>query len=394
LGIGEGTYGVLAPSILMDVFEKSKRARVLACFYLAMPVGYALGVKLGGFIAESAPGWDLPLIPEYFRNWRLAFFVVGAPGLLAAIAALFLPEPIRGQSEGFDPEQLLLREKTRPTLADYRDLLVNSSYTYTLFGMAAFTFAFGGLAFWLPEYLERVRELPKHDVDNMVALTGFSAAIVGMAGGGWLADRLLTRFPGALFLVSGSSMLLAVPCIICGLFSTQPASIVVWLFLAQVLMFANTGPNNAVIANVVPPSIRATGYAVSSFFIHFLGDAWSPLIMGAVSDYFGQPSLMHTPFGDLLRTMRFAPVEIQGRPTNLGAGMLVVVPAVLLGGVVLLAGMRHLPREMALMRARLAAELARLNRLQAEIPPARTAPAPAANPTPPKTTHDDIGAGT
>ena len=53
LGIGEATYGVLAPSILMDLFTKRGRARVLSAYYLAMPLGYAIGIKLGGYIDTS-----------------------------------------------------------------------------------------------------------------------------------------------------------------------------------------------------------------------------------------------------------------------------------------------------------------------------------------------------
>jgi MFS family permease len=361
LGIGEATYGILAPSILMDLFRRERRARVLSAFYIAMPLGYAIGVKAGGYIAHN---WG---------SWRLAFFIVGVPGFVAAVAALFLPEPARGQSDVVTddlprPEASGISEATlhavedspalRPTRADYKDLLVNSSYTYTVFGMAAYTFAFGGLAYWLPTYLKRARGLPPDDVDSMVALTGFIAAIVGMYGGGWLADRIAKKVPSALFLVSGISMLAAAPCVVAGL-TAPPAMIMAWLFIAQVLMFANVGPSNAIVANVVLPNMRATAYAIMNFFIHFLGDVWSPLLMGHVSDQFGQPSMMATPVGELLARLGFQPVRVNEVPTNLGVGMLLVVPALVMGGVVLLAGVRHLPREMALMQARWRANVLR-----------------------------------
>ncbi len=341
LGIGEATYGILAPSILMDLFSRERRARALSGFYIAMPLGYALGVILGGFIAKLT------------GSWRLAFFVVGAPGFAAALAAYFLPEPRRGQSEGAAAAETPIL----PTSADYRDLLVNSSYTYTVLGMSAYTFAFGGLAYWLPAFLERVREIDSRSASTMVGLTTLFAALIGMYGGGWLADRLAKKNPGALFLVSGISMLMAAPCIVLGLVAPR-GLIVFWLFLAQVLMFANTGPCNAIIANVTLPNMRATAYAINNFFIHFLGDVWSPLLMGYVSNQFGQPSLMATPFGDFLRRLGFVTKRVEGGLSNLGAGMLVVLPALVLGGLFLLAGVRHLPREMALMQARWRANLA------------------------------------
>jgi predicted MFS family arabinose efflux permease len=345
LGIGEATYGVLAPAILMDLFPRDRRARILSWFYLAMPLGYALGVKLGSGISGAT------------GSWRLAFFVVGVPGLIAAFAALFLRDPVRGGSEGVDLKRVKEHEEAGASWSDYLDLSVNSSYTYTVFGLAAYTFAFGGMAYWLPKYLEQVKGFSHANASNIVALTGFPSAILGMVGGGWIADRLATRNPKALFHVSGGSLLLAVPCILLGLMSSSMPAVVLGLFLAQTLLFANTGPSNAVIANVVDPKMRATAYAISTFAIHFLGDVWSPWLMGYVSDLCGKPDTMATNVGRALAAVGAMPVD--GK--NLSAGMLIVVPTVLLGGVVLLAGARHLPREMALMLARLkAAPKARL----------------------------------
>ena len=339
LGIGEATYGVLAPAILMDLYGREKRSRVLSFFYLAMPLGYALGVILGALIAKLT------------GNWRIAFFVVGAPGLAAAVAALFLPEPTRGLSEGVDPERLKAHERAGPSRTDYLDLMVNSSYTYVVFGLSAFTFAFGGLAFWLPSFLERVKGIDKQEAGLIMGLTSLCAAIVGMTGGGWITDRLARTHTRALLVVPGVTMLAAIPFIILALNAQSKPWMIGCLFVAEALMLANTGPTSAVIANVVDPNLRATAYAVSNLAVHFLGDVWSPWIMGHVSDYCGRADTMATPFGRALAAVGAQPVD--GK--NLAAAMLVVVPAVLLGGFVLLVGARHLPREMALMLARLKA---------------------------------------
>ena len=351
LGIGEATYVVLAPPILMDLFSRRSRSRVLAAFFLAMPLGYALGVALGGYISGHSKAWvaGTPLAP--YGGWRMAFFVVGLPGLVAAIGSLFLPEPVRGQSEGVDPERLRQHERVGASRADYIDLMVNSSYTYVVFGLAAYTFAFGGLAYWLPSYMERVKGLDPDKAKLMVGLTTLAAAVVGMAAGGWLADRLAATRPKALFIVPGVSMLLAVPFIVMALRANTLGGIAAWLFFAEALMLANTGPSNAVIANVVAPNMRATAFAASNFAVHLLGDIWSPWLMGLVSDYLGAPDTAATPLGHALAAIGAKPVD----NTNLTAGMLVVLPAILLGGVVLLAGARHLPREMALMLAKLKA---------------------------------------
>jgi hypothetical protein len=121
-------------------------------------------------------------------------------------------------------------------------------------------------------------------------------------------------------------------------------------------MFINTGPCNAVIANVVGPNMRAAAYAVCIFAIHFLGDIWSSPLIGLVADTFGQRDAMESSFGQVFAAIGAVPTLKPGRPPeNLTAGLLVIVPAVLISGIVLLAGARHLPREMALMLANLKA---------------------------------------
>ena len=344
LGVGEATYGVIAPTILMDLFARQTRARVLSAFYLAMPLGGALGIGLGGWIGGT-------------YGWRLAFFVVGAPGLAAALLALFLPEPVRGLSEGIDASKLRAHERAGASRDDYIDLMVNSSFTYSVLGMAFYTFAIGGLSAWLPSFLVETRGFDQKQSSLALALTTFGAAVIGMSAGGWLADRLSRTNPRALFLVPGVALLASIPFLLTGIFSKTPWWIYGGIFGAEMLMFVNTGPCNAIIANVVMPNMRAGAYAVTLFAVHVLGDIWSPPIMAWVADTFGQKDAMESVFGQALSVIGAIPIRAVDRPPeNWTAGLLVVVPAVVLAGFVMIAGARHLPREMALMLAKLKAK--------------------------------------
>jgi MFS family permease len=343
LGIGEATYGVLAPTILMDLFARQTRARVMSAFYLAMPLGGALGITLGGWIGES-------------HGWRMAFFVVGTPGLAAALLALFLPEPVRGLSEGVDPSKLKAHEKAGASREDYIDLMVNSSYTYSVFGMAFYTFAIGGLSAWLPTFLVETRGLGLGRATSLLGATTLFASLTGMSIGGWVADRLSRTNPRALFIVPGLALAGSIPFILMAIFSKTPELIFTAIFLAEALMFVNTGPCNAIIANVVMPNMRSAAYAVTLFAVHVLGDIWSPPLMAWVADTFGEPDAMSSVFGQALAAIGAVPTQRPGTsPENWTAGLLVVVPAVLLAAMVMLAGARHLPREMALMLAKLRA---------------------------------------
>jgi hypothetical protein len=182
------------------------------------------------------------------------------------------------------------------------------------------------------------------------------AAIIGMTTGGWMADRWARSNPRGLFIVPGVAMLGSIPFIILALYAKSLPGIYAGIFLAEALMFVNTGPCNAVIANVVAPNMRAAAYATAIFAVHFLGDIWSPTLMGWVADTFGQKDAMGSVFGQALAAIGALPTSQPNRPPeNLLAGMLVVVPAVAISGLVLLAGARHLPREMALMLAKLKA---------------------------------------
>lgn len=344
LGIGEATYGVIAPTILADLFSRRTRARVMSGFYLAMPLGGALGVGLGGWIGER-------------YGWHAAFFVVGAPGLAAALVALLLPEPVRGLSEGVDTSRLKDHERAGASLEDYVDLMVNSSYTYSVLGMAFYTFAVGGLSAWLPTFLQETRGFGQSRATFWLGITTLCACLTGMSAGGWLADRLAKTDPKALFVVPGVAMVAAIPFVLVALFSTTPVWIFAGVFCAETLMFVNTGPCNAVIANVVAPNMRAAAYAVTLFAVHVLGDIWSPPLIAWVSDTFGQPDAMRTPFGGAFAALGAVPTRpaAGGTPENWVAGLLVVLPALVLSGAVLLSGARHLPREMALMLAKLKA---------------------------------------
>jgi MFS family permease len=112
--------------------------------------------------------------------------------------------------------------------------------------------------------------------------TGLSATLLG----GMAGDRLRNRFPGSYFLVSGVGILLCCPFILLMLWTPFPLAWV-WVFLAEFCLFFNTGPSNAILANVTHPAIRATAFALNIFLIHAVGDALSPPLLGYIAGNFG-----------------------------------------------------------------------------------------------------------
>jgi MFS transporter, Spinster family, sphingosine-1-phosphate transporter len=343
VGAGGAAFTLVALTMLMDLFPRRVRARVLAIFYLAVPVGVFLGLSVGAALASVTSG-------------QTAFLAVGAPGLLLALLALTLRDPVRGLSEGIDEERLRLHERVGPSQEDYVDLMVNSSYTYSVFGLTFSSFALAGLVYWSPTFLTVAKGLTEAQADSPLSLTFLGAAVLGTVAGGWLADWALRSKPRALFVVPGLAMLFAIPSVVLAIYGTRPPVIFGGLFVTEAIMFMNVIPCFTIISTVVMPNMRAVACGAALAAVHLLGDIWSPTLMHWLVDTFGQRDSMATPFGNALAALGAVPVTQPGRdPENLTAGMLAVVPALLISGSVLLAGARHLPREMALMLAKLRA---------------------------------------
>lgn len=295
VGIGEAAYVSVAPALLSDAFSRSQRGRVLSVFNMAIPVGAALGYIVGG------------LMSHHF-NWRAAFFIAGAPGIVLALLVLGLKDPPRGgQDEGASAETTALASP----VAVYLGLFKQLPYMLVVLGYAAYTFALGGLAVWMPNFLERV-----HNIPAVQATTTFGAIVVvtgflGTFAGGWLGDYWQKSSRQAYLWMSGWITLVAAPLTFLSLTAASPSLYYPAIIVAELLLFMSTGPINSAIANLVSPAERASAFALSMFVIHLLGDVPSPWLIGRLSDL-----------------------------TSLGQAVLIVPAAVVISGVVWLISAR------------------------------------------------------
>jgi predicted MFS family arabinose efflux permease len=291
VGIGEATFVVFSPAFISDLFPENQRGRALSVFYLAIPVGTAFGYIIGGKLGEA-------------HGWRMPFMICALPGVLLALGVLALREPKRGASDH------IADNIERGTI---RGLFRNKAYWTVSLGMAMMTFAVGGLQVWMPTFLTRVRNVPLGEANTVFGAVTVVAGTCATLLGGWLGDRLLTRTKAAYQMISAIGMLLSIPAMIVALFVAGPVMYPA-IFVGEFLILLNTAPLNAALVNSVSARIRATAVAVNVFTIHLLGDAFSPTLIGAISDR-----------------------------TNLQTGFLAAVVAAGLSAAVLFYGMRFAP---------------------------------------------------
>lgn len=319
VGVGEAAYGPAAPAILADLFPLKYRGKAITIFYIAIPVGSALGFVYGGQMQQLI-------------NWRWAFYCMVPPGLILAAFCFFMREPKRGEAEGED-----FKPSTAPRWKNYYKIISNKSFLYCVLGMTAMTFAVGGITNWMPTYVynrqlkehpELIQQLAKDPAEAKTAALAqgnFNFGIIVVIGsllstvlGGWAADWLRPRLSGAYFIVSGVTMFFGFVFFLATIYSSFPAA---WyfMFLSVFFIFANTGPTNTILANVVHPAMRQMAVAICILIIHSLGDVISPPIIGWVA----------------------------GPAEELDKGFLVVSGMIFLSGIIWCLGARHLDKDTA-----------------------------------------------
>lgn len=262
VGIGEATFGIFAPAVIADFYPERDRNRVLSIFYVAIPVGAALGYVAGGQMGST---W----------GWRAPFFICAIPGFVIAVLYWWLGrEPERGSSDHI---------KATADRATVLGLLRNPAYLTATFGLAELTFAMGGISNWMPDFLHNPIGLTVAKASQVAGATTVIDGILGTLAGGWLAQRWLRTNHRALYLLSFWSVALTLPFGVLLFFGPSKWA-VPSLLAAEFFLFLNTGPLNTAIVNSVAAPVRATAVSFNLFCIHFFGDTFSPQIIGAVSD--------------------------------------------------------------------------------------------------------------
>ena len=282
LGVGVGEAGGVTPaySLISDYFPSHQRARALSVYSFGIPIGSALGIVFGGFIASRI-------------DWRFAFFAVGLAGI--AIAPLFkltVAEPPRGR---FDANQ----EKTVPPAlaAIFAKLMLKPSFWFMSFG-AAFSSMMGyGLFFWLPSFFVRSYGLSLLEASLFFGAILLIGGIAGIWAGGSLADRHGAAKRSAYVLIPAIAFIATIPFYVLAILSPNLVVVFFALLLPCALGLAWLGPVLSAMQHIVPPNMRATASSIFLFINNLIGIGVGTAALGFISDSlqarFGDDSLRY-----------------------------------------------------------------------------------------------------
>jgi MFS family permease len=269
VGVGESGCSPPAQSLITDYFPRAKRAFAISIYYIGVPLGTFGGAMFAGTLAER-------------YGWRTAYLVVGAPGLLLALALLiFLKEPPRGR---FDPGE------ASDDTPSFGTVVRTLWYTPGLRNVAAGTtlgaFTLYSIGQFLHPLFVRDFGLPYGQAALAFGFISAISAAIGTPIGGALADRLSQRDARWIAWLPGLGLLLAVPLHVFSVLQSSWTVLAACLFVAGIVANFYHGPTYASIHNRISPRMRATTTAILMFLSSAIGLGFGPLLTGMASDWY------------------------------------------------------------------------------------------------------------
>lgn len=259
VGVGEAAYTPAGTAVISATFPREVRARVQGSFDLGMFLGGAVGIGLGGIVAQ-------------WMGWRAAFFIVGVPGLALGLSGLRLPEtPIPDAQE-----RLPLLDLMR--VPAYLMLLVSASFS-----------SFAGYSYvaWGPDYVQEFRGFSSTESGITLGLTVLVAGGLGILAGATISDWLSRMRQWGRSIVVPLGFLFAAPCIYLALNSHTKLAFIVLFGTGTFFLTWYHGPVTATIHDIIPSRGHATAQGFYYLFVNLFAMALAPLVMGAIADRYG-----------------------------------------------------------------------------------------------------------
>jgi MFS transporter, Spinster family, sphingosine-1-phosphate transporter len=258
VGVGEGAYGPSANALLCADAPPEKRGRALGIYNIGMAFGATTGLVLGNGLAS-------------IMDWHIVFWIAGVPSILLAVSAAFVAAPAR---------------LPRPQALAARRYIMAPTFLLALAGGILATFGASALVAWSRSLVITERHLSIALGNAFMVGVGLVCGIGGVVAGGYLGDALTRRARGGHARAIGLSFLVAVPFGVPALLVTHQLTFMVLTAVSVFLFSVYNGPSAAVVDELGPPQYAATLQGVSLFWVHVLGNAPAPPVIGFIADRF------------------------------------------------------------------------------------------------------------
>ena len=277
VGVGEATCAPAGQSLIGDLYPPQQRARAMGVFMLGLPAGIFLSYVAAGVIGAAF-------------GWRVVFLIACVPGLLFALLALLMREPVRGALEAARADPLPGAAATSSFAAVLRlptmwwIILSGIFHNFNMYAINSFQTPF----------LQRFHEMSLREASNVSAISVGAVGAVGLLAGGWLADKLSARRRNGRLLLSACSMAIAAPCIFLALSQPKGAVTAFMLLMAvgTMTMYVYYATVYAAIQDVIEPRLRGTAVAIYFCAMYVLGASLGPVATGMLSDHFAHQAMV------------------------------------------------------------------------------------------------------
>jgi MFS family permease len=267
IGFGEAGYAPGGSALISGMYPLEKRSSKMGIWNASIPIGSAIGVGLGGFIAQSI-------------GWKHAFGIVAIPGLIIAILFLFVKDYKTVDLSFVDRNNNKVKMEKKDVIKEF---LTKPSVIFTYFGMAAVVFVTTAMIVWLPKYFETVRQIEPKKAGSMAGAV-MLLALIGAPLGGYFVDKWRTSEPRARLLFPAFSTLISAIFLFIGLEITTGLMQMISLFIFGVFVMMFVAGAAAVTQDVIHPGLRATSYAIAVAVQNLLGSFTAPILIGKISD--------------------------------------------------------------------------------------------------------------
>jgi MFS family permease len=304
-GVGVGEAGCSPPShaLISDYYEPKSRARALSIYTFGIPLGTMIGAVAGGYLAQHF-------------NWRVAFVIVGLPGLiLAVIVKLVIKEPPRGHSEMKDTP-LEAEAMTAPVLPPFswrreafelwsvsKVLLFKWPVLNMMLGATIASFGSYGSGAFVPAYFARAFGLGLASVGLIIGLIGGFSSGLGTLAGGFVTDWAAKRSAKWYALTPAIGLLIATPIYVAAYLQQDWKATAMILLIPGVFHYTYLAPTFAVVQNSVEPHRRATATALLFFFLNLIALGGGPWLTGKLIDSVAGFMFSHPDHGGVISSL-------------------------------------------------------------------------------------------